>query len=268
MKLTKHKLAATFLIASILGANAHVAAAELKTYESNGIVEFVPDDAITPPTDPENPDPEKPVNPWDPTTPGNKPNPGTSGPLSLDYASSLDFGKNKISNKDEVYYVDPQYLWKEDLTGIDETIARPNYVQITDKRGNNAGWILTVKQDGQFKHATTQNKVLTGSEIAFKEGIADSNIENIIPPKTVDINLVPDAETTFLTAEKGAGAGTWVERFGEVEEMQVDGKTVKKNKAITLSIPGSIPKDAVKYETKLIWSLKDVPANNEEIENP
>ena len=49
----------------------------------------------TKPVDPVNPDTEKPVEPFDPTTPdtGNKPNEGTTGPLSIDYASSLDFGK-------------------------------------------------------------------------------------------------------------------------------------------------------------------------------
>ncbi|MPN38891.1 hypothetical protein SDC9_186416 [bioreactor metagenome] len=73
-------------------------AAENKQYDSTGLVEFIPNLDPTVPVDPENPDPEKPVNPIDPTDP-NGPNPGTQGPLSIDYASSLDFGKNRISNK-------------------------------------------------------------------------------------------------------------------------------------------------------------------------
>jgi hypothetical protein len=32
-------------------------------------------------------------------------------------------------------------------------------------------------------------------------------------------------------------------------------------KAITLAVPGSTPKDAVKYSTTLTWSLSDVPGN-------
>ncbi|GAF13689.1 extracellular protein [Bacillus sp. JCM 19045] len=56
-------------------------------YRSNGSVEFVPNTDITPPVDPENPDPENPVTPIDPTDPEG-PNPGTQGPLSIDYASS------------------------------------------------------------------------------------------------------------------------------------------------------------------------------------
>ena len=72
-----------------------------KNYESNAIVEFTPDASINKPVDPVNPDTEKPVEPFDPTTPdtGNKPNEGTTGPLSIDYASSLDFGKIKFQIK-------------------------------------------------------------------------------------------------------------------------------------------------------------------------
>ena len=47
-------------------------------------------------TDPVDPlDPEQPVTPVDPTNPDGKPNPGTNGPLSIDFASSLVFGEQK-----------------------------------------------------------------------------------------------------------------------------------------------------------------------------
>ncbi|MGC3318745.1 WxL domain-containing protein, partial [Enterococcus faecalis] len=79
------------------------------------------------------PDTEKPVEPFDPTTPhtGNKPNEGTTGPQSIDYASSLDYGKNKISNKDQKYYANPQYFFLADCSGPDLTNPKPNYVQIS-----------------------------------------------------------------------------------------------------------------------------------------
>ena len=82
-------------------------AEEPKEYRSNGLVEFIPNVDPTEPVDPENPDPEKPVKPIDPTDPEG-PNPGTQGPLSIDYASSFDFGKNRISNKDQVYFARAQ----------------------------------------------------------------------------------------------------------------------------------------------------------------
>lgn len=233
--------------------------AEEKEYESNAVVEFVPDSGPTDPVDPENPDPNKPVFPWDPTTPGNRPNPGTDGPLSLDYASSIDFGKNKITNKDEVYYADAQYLWNESNTEKDESSARPNYVQVTDKRGTNAGWTLLVKQEEQLNNVKTLNKELTGAEIRFTEGQAVSATEGVTAPKTQDMNLAPGVASLVMSASQNAGAGTWVDRFGVIEEMNINGVNTLKNKAITLSVPGKTPKDAVQYRTKLVWILSDAP---------
>ena len=65
-----------------------------------------------------------------------------------------------------------------------------------------------------------------------------------------------------MDAKEGAGAGTWVGRFGSVEEVTIDGQAVKKNTAVTLTIPGKTAKDAVAYTTKLTWTLSDTPANN------
>ena len=36
---------------------------------------------------------------------------------------------------------------------------------------------------------------------------------------------------------------------------------VNVTKDVALSVPGSTPKDAVKYQTKLLWTLTDVPSN-------
>ena len=48
-----------------------------------------------------------------------------------------------------------------------------------------------------------------------------------------------------------------------MEEPTEDGGMKKANvtKAVSLSIPGATPKDAVKYQTKLLWALTDVPGN-------
>ncbi len=69
------------------------------SYTSNGIVEFTPSEEPTNLVDPT--DPTNPVDPIDPTDPEG-PNPGTNGPLSIDYASSLDFGvqKNHVEGSD------------------------------------------------------------------------------------------------------------------------------------------------------------------------
>lgn len=235
-----------------------------KTFDSNAIVKFKADTKPTKPTDPDNPDTDNPVSPWDPTTPDNKPNPGTAGPLSLDYASSIDFGENLITDQDMIYYAEPQYLFAADGVTKDPNSARPNYVQVSDNRGTNSGWTLRVSQNGQLSNNKTLNKELTGSQIRFTSGVVKQNKEATMPPIPAPVNkdftLNPDGtEVEVMTAADGTGMGTWVNRFGTLEDVDINGETVKKNKAITLSIPGNILKDAVEYRTSLTWRLYDVP---------
>lgn len=240
-----------------LGVSSTVAlAADGGTYQSNGSVEFIPNDAVTPPVDPENPDPTDPQKPIDPTNPEG-PNPGTNGPLSIDYASSLDFGQNKITNVDEIYYAKAQ----EFSGGNSEGQFRGNYVQITDNRGTNGGWTLSLKQEGQLTSSSAKlYKELTGAQISINESVAASISEGVVAPKVTNVKLDPSgASTEIMSAAEGSGAGTWVDRFGKAEEMTIDGEKVQKNKAVTLSIPGKTPKEATKYTTKLTWTLTDVP---------
>ncbi|EGO7660794.1 TPA: WxL domain-containing protein [Enterococcus faecalis] len=235
-----------------------------REYHSNAIVEFTPDEDPTNPVDPEDPDPNNPIEPWDPTTPENKPEPGTAGPLSIDFASSLDFGVNKITNKDETYFANPQYMWNAEHSDFDPSTARPNYVQISDKRGTNAGWTLQVKQEGQFQNQGTQNKELHGSQIKLKNGVAASNSTSEAPSTSKNIELDPSGQlSNVMSAKEGTGSGTWVDKFGSLKEVEVDGKQMLKNTDVELSVPGSTPKDAVKYSTQLTWILTDQPGNEE-----
>lgn len=55
------------------------------------------------------------------------PNPGTAGPLSIDFASSFQFGNQKITSETMDYYAK--------LQEFTSSLAGPNYVQVTDKRG-------------------------------------------------------------------------------------------------------------------------------------
>ncbi|MHC5251065.1 WxL domain-containing protein [Listeria kieliensis] len=259
MKLVKWTIAPVAAM-SVFAATSLTAFAEessIKEYQSNGVVEFIPNPDPTDPVDPNNPDLNNPVIPIDPTDPDG-PNPGTEGPLSIDYASSLDFGVNKITNSDETYYAKAQELNRATDSWV------PNYVQISDHRGTNAGWTLTVSQEGQFKNDATQNKVLTGSEISFADAEAASNVESVTAPDVKSFTVDPEgAESLVMSAKATAGAGTWVDRFGHVEEMTDDqGNTIQKTKAISLTVPGKTAKDAVKYSTKLTWKLSDVPGNN------
>ena len=53
----------------------------------------------------------------------------------------------------------------------DEVKEGPNYVQVTDNRGTEAGWSLKVKQEGQFK--STSGKELTGALSRLKRKCSD-----------------------------------------------------------------------------------------------
>ncbi len=79
-------------------------AEEVAAYHSNGQIVFEPNTEPTDPISPTDPDPENPIKPVDPTTPDGKPEPGTNGPLSIDFASSLYFGTQKITSKTEIYH--------------------------------------------------------------------------------------------------------------------------------------------------------------------
>ncbi|WP_144558968.1 WxL domain-containing protein [Shouchella miscanthi] len=222
------------------------------TYDSNGSVQFIPNKDITEPLDPENPNPEEPVTPIDPTDPTG-PNPGTPGPLSIDYASSLNFGENEISTKDRVYAAKAQELSDGRFVS--------NYVQITDNRGSNAGWSLHVKQNGQFENENAQHTTLTGASISFSEPTIKGTLNDVTAPTaTNSFQLDPEgASTLVMSAAKGAGAGTWVNHFGGLTSLE-GGDVI--TPAIELFVPGVTPKDNTEYRTTLTWTLSDVPGNN------
>lgn len=214
-----------------------------------------------------------PVNPVDPLDPGtdiqpanpdgSAPEVGTSGPLSLDFASTISFGTNKISTKDQVYNALAQMG-----RAVDEYRYLPNYVQVTDTRGTLKGWTLSVKQNGQFK-SVTSNKVLTGAEITFSSGQTASISESPAPTATGTFSLNPDGTgvvENVMKAAEGQGAGTWVYRFGnasnviEVPHPEIPSLTVETN-TVRLSVPGSTNKVSEEYKTSLTWTLSNLPVN-------
>lgn len=275
------KFGKTLAIAAVLGAavvtvNATPAkAAETQSLNSNAVVNFIENTVPTNPVDPENPDPGKPVDPTDPTDPEG-PNPGTQGPLSIDFASSLQFGTSKITTTDEVYSA---YAQEVDIDGT--AAFRPQYVQVTDNRGTDAGWNLTVNQEKQLTSAA--GKELEGAVIT----LGDANVKTVVgstikapstAPKSVE--LVPGQDVPVMSAAQGEGAGLWVDHFGNSASTIVDGTdlkpgeegndptefAVKRNTAVTLAIPGKANKSAAEYRSVLKWTLSEVADNGSEEE--
>ncbi|TYC50825.1 WxL domain-containing protein [Weissella muntiaci] len=225
----------TFLLAQGAAVSAAVTPVD---YSSNATVTFTENTDPTDPVDPTDPD-----NPFEPENPAQ---PGTDGPLSIDYASSLDFGTQKITSVDKTYYA---ALTKgKDSEGADKSV--PNYVQVTDNTGSNKGWELKVTQVGDFMNGSD---ALVGAQISFGSGnaLTATNSNAGTPTATGSFDLVKDQEQVVTTAAADQGQGTWVTRYGNNE---TDGAS-----AISLSVPGASTKNLGAYTTTLKWNLAQTP---------
>lgn len=216
-------------------------------------------------------DPEKPVDPVDPGE-----TPSTDGYLRLDFVPKLDFGRNKVSDKDQAYEVNAQLFHSD-------TNARGNYVQVTDSRATGAGWTLQVRQQTEFTSVDNSEDILKGAFLSFDKAWANSTMDQKYAPSfQQDVIELDKIGMTYdvATAEKGKGYGTWTIEFGASEENTnglastltplVDesgspvidatyNKQVYKNNAITFFVPGSVEKKPVHYQTVLTWIIAELP---------
>lgn len=232
-----------------------VRAEGVENNEIKGNLQMVPNLDSVDPLDPT--DPNCPTHPTDCTnTKG--PEYSTGGPLSIDFASSIVFGRNRISNKDMTYFANPQHIVFDN--GTEKEV--PDYVQVTDHRGSNAGWQLQVKQEHQLESSAPNYKVLKGAEIRLSKMHAvsnQSNVSSVDVPDTPEVVLIPGKASDVMRASQGSGGGTWIDVFGELQKVKVDKKNILKNPSVSLSIPGKTPKDAVTYRSSLTWTLIDSP---------
>lgn len=198
------------------------------------------------------------VNPVDPLDPGTEVNPENppvlpedQGLLSIDFASSFDFGTQVISTKDQTYYAQPQRLLNEDGT-VNETEERPNYVQISDRRSESErnGWELAVTQKEQFKGK--ENQVLNGASITLLNQQVVTAQGGTAPELQSVHSLIPGNRQTLIKAQGSEGMGTWIYRFGDAE-------TAKES--VALNVPKGANPEATSYSTKLTWELSSVPDN-------
>ena len=213
-----------------MGVTASVYAAPVATLDSTAQVTFIPNDQPSGPLDPNNPDPTNP------------------GPLSLDFASLFNFGKNKITTTDETYYAEAQKF----TDGQGNTTTGPNYVQVTDNTGEDKGGVLSVPQQGDL----TDNKNSLDGAITLHDanvkGIAGTGATAPIVAAN-DIALEKGQKKLVMTAAANSGQGTWLTRFGS--------NKLADDKAVSLFVPGKAVKHAATYSTTLNWSLEQVPTN-------
>jgi len=242
MKTKKLALAGAISL-SALAAGTPALAADGATMNSKGFIQF---EQNTDTVDPVNPTkPEEVVEPRDPKDPKDPHEDGTKGPLSIDYVSNFQFKTQKASGNNEVYYASLDRVKKK----VDGSIIEvPNYVQVTDNRGTNAGWKLTVTQNEQFK--TASNKALTGAALTLKNGTLNSASGNDAPESLQNITLTPGVASDVVNAKVDQGMGTWTNAFGQLEEAK---------NSVELSVPGKTKKEQAEYTTSLTWELKDAP---------
>ncbi|MGO3002385.1 MAG: WxL domain-containing protein [Pseudolactococcus laudensis] len=229
-------------------------------YKSNGYVNFEEGDNTTiTPVDPLAP--TIPVGPTDPD--GTPPDPGTGGALSIDFASSLSFGKQKISSLDTTYYAHEQWISK-DKDGNTVDITRPNYVQVSDTRGTWDGWTLTVAEAYQFKNAS--GEALTGAELAFDKGFTDGTTTATPGFVKTGKYVIGTAEVKILGAGANQGMGTWVYGLGGNADYQENGGVHIGNDAVSTASPITLKvvagtNKATAYTTELNWKLTNTPGN-------
>ncbi|GAX48030.1 WxL domain-containing protein [Pseudolactococcus reticulitermitis] len=249
-------LTAGLILAPIFATTA--SATDVAAYTSGGYVSFEAGGTVTP-VDPLNP--QDLITPTDPD--GTDPDPGTAAPLSIDFASSLSFGKQAVSGINATYYAHAQYISKDkDGTDVDET--RPNYVQVTDNRGTQAGWTLTVAEAAQFTSDDSDAAELDGAQLFFYKGRALGS--NSYTPKYVATNEqeISTSATKIMAAAIAQGMGTWAYRWGDNSDYQENGgghlaiDAISTKSPITLKVPGGAAMAKV-YKTELIWTLSDVP---------
>ena len=191
--------------------------------------------------DPE--DKDKPLKPTDPEV-----NPGTNGPLSIDYISNFHFGEQIINGNGATYFAELSKMEKEDGTLKDY----PNFIQITDDRANGKGWHLDVKQDGQFK--TPSGQEIDGAELSFLNPKLESKIASNEPTAYEVVKLDPTGQSSapVINAEYKEGMGTWINLFGKDAKEGLE--------SIKLEVPGNIILSTTEeYKTTLSWELSDAP---------
>ncbi|EEP7698902.1 WxL domain-containing protein [Listeria monocytogenes] len=269
VKVTTASLLALGLIVAPVLSGDFASAATSVTKDSKGIVKF--DKSTTPDPDPVNPDPVIP----DPTDPPV----GTDG-LWILAVSDWDFGTHNVSSlssgalnvhaADDTIstYVDANGNGQQDLPGeVSVTKKVTPYAQISDVRGTNTGWTLSVTGSA-FKDSSTPAKTIPGAELTIPKSTVSSATSTAQAPTgydSVTISMTGGAAVPVMAAKDmqtatptnfndDQGMGTWTDSFGSQAVSATDTSKPK------LSIPKNVVVADGTYQSTLTWTLSDTPA--------
>ncbi|EAC6641121.1 TPA: WxL domain-containing protein [Listeria monocytogenes] len=274
VKVTTASLLALGLIVAPVLSGDFASAATSVTKDSKGIVKF--DKSTTPDPDPVNPDPVDP----DPVIPDPTDPPlGTDG-LWILAVSDWDFGTHNVSSlssgalnvhaADDTIstYVDANGNGQQDLPGeVSVTKKVTPYAQISDVRGTNTGWTLSVTGSA-FKDSSTPAKTIPGAELTIPKSTVSSATSTAQAPTGYDSVTIPmtggaavpvmaakDMQTATPTNfNDDQGMGTWTDSFGSQAVSATDTSKPK------LSIPKNVVVADGTYQSTLTWTLSDTPA--------
>ncbi|EAD2942238.1 WxL domain-containing protein [Listeria monocytogenes] len=274
VKVTTASLLALGLIVAPVLSGDFASAATSVTKDSKGIVKF--DKSTTPDPDPVNPDPVDP----DPVIPDpTDPPVGTDG-LWILAVSDWDFGTHNVSSlssgalnvhaADDTIstYVDANGNGQQDLPGeVSVTKKVTPYAQISDVRGTNTGWTLSVTGSA-FKDSSTPAKTIRGAELTIPKSTVSSATSTAQAPTgydSVTISMTGGAAVPVMAAKDmqtatptnfndDQGMGTWTDSFGSQAVSATDTSKPK------LSIPKNVVVADGTYQSTLTWTLSDTPA--------
>ncbi len=260
-----NKFTALTLAATLMAGNVIAVSAAGDTQTSSATITYQSPDDNGGGTDPKNPEePGETVEPDDEDE-----NKDSTGSLTIDYISNFRFGTQDITSQDRDYYAATRtakyYPDKENDPDNFETRELPNYVQVSDLRGVETGWTLSVNMS-KFTVSDDQHDKY-GAELEGAK-ITLMNLEATTEAQSGSVNiggesltLNPEADVTVMYAKPdavaplsdSAGTGTHMTMFGRTQQGD------NGDESVMLSIPGKATKYNTSYEATLTWTLKDVP---------
>lgn len=212
------------------------------------------DTVVINPVAPEDGGPDVEIAPIDPDGEGN------TGPLTIAYAPTMDFGQQVISNQDRTYTMIAEQQPLKDGSG---DVPYVSFAQVQDTRGTNEGWDLRVTlSDFENNDVQTRNTTLYGTEIEFTsptlEYVGNEGNEPAVHAPNLVLSAGGEAQSV-LSAETGRGSGTSSVVWGDQMDLNNSTSDIVRNEGILLHIPGATAKDAVEYAATLTWELNQSP---------
>lgn len=255
MKFSKF-LTVTTLSTIILSGGVVALADETRSVSTEGTIQFVPNTDEPVIVDPPEIDPDVEIEPE---------LPGTTGPLSVVKAVTMDFGIQSISSENRTYNMIAEMQQKKGTTGDNNKIPYVSFAQVLDNRGNNAGWDLSLSLS-EFE-SNTPNSILRGAMISLENPyiVYSGNNQELAP--TFNNNRVElsyeNGPVSIMAAEQGKGAGrssiVWGNQPQLNEQFADANKDIVENDNIKLFVPGDSAKDEGAYTATLTWNLTLLP---------